>query len=155
MSWEIHRPGASRKSGKDSPRTLVVNERWLMVKIAGGVLMALLAWRSIEQYLLRQELEELGRETAAMLKPALAPQTERGQASARVRRTRPAYDQTLSSPTRRALPEGYRCVAGTVIYTAHDGAMRNITARSNHWYCPPGGRGEDCWKLTPAAVGCR
>lgn len=60
MSWEIHRPGAARQASKAVARTLVVNERWLIVKIAGGVLMALLAWRSIELYLLRLELEELG-----------------------------------------------------------------------------------------------
>ncbi|HRD71728.1 MAG TPA: hypothetical protein PK027_03110 [Aquimonas sp.] len=155
MSWEIHRPGAARQASKAVARTLVVNERWLIVKIAGGVLMALLAWRSIELYLLRLELEELGRETEAMLKPDLAPGGDQGQGSARIRSTRSAAAHSVSAAVRRALPEGYRCVAGTVIYTAHDGAMRNITARSNYWYCPPGGKGEDCWLLTPAAVGCR
>ncbi len=155
MSWEIHRPRSHASAHQTPAQAVVVSHRWLVVKIALGVLMALLAWRSIELYLLRLELEELGRETAEMLKPGLAPGADQGQGSARIRRTRSAAAQTVSAAVRRALPEGYRCVAGTVVYTAHDGAMRNITARSNYWYCPPGGKGEDCWLLTPAAVGCR
>ena len=48
--------------------------------------------------------------------------------------------------------DGYRCTGGTLLY--RDGnSWTQITARSNHAYCP-GTSVEDCYPVTPRSVGC-
>lgn len=56
-------------------------------------------------------------------------------------------------PVIHPIPPGYRCAGGMLLY--RDGnSWTQITARSNHVYCPRT-RVEDCYPVTPRSVGCR
>lgn len=144
-----------------------VSDPWLMWKIAGGILIALFVWRAFEAYQERVAMEMFLREMQAITKPGADPlglqaaaarqrqaEAARQAAQSRVVAASRAAASASTTPGIRALPAGYRCVQGTLLYQAEDGALKNITAQTNHWHCPGGGV-QNCWQVTPAAVGCR
>lgn len=163
MSWHVPRPSDSAESTKPpTAPTAATGDPWLMWKIAGGILIALFAWRAFEVYQQRLAMQEFARQMREITKPGADPmgllasiERQRQAEAARRAAASRANSPTTTRPGPRRLPASYRCLSGTLIYTAKDGAIRNITPQSDHWYCPPGGTAADCWKVTPAAVGCR
>lgn len=112
--------------------------------VGAGVLAALLIFNAYERFQarrdaeramqqLQQEFVKLDREmAAAMLKAA------------------PAKAQTAVS---KPVPPGYRC-AGSALLHRDGNSWVQITARSNHVFCPHGGTVADCYQVTPRSVGC-
>lgn len=116
------------------------------VAVGVGVLAALLIFNAYERHqarrdaeealrLIQQETAELEREMQAAIRTATVPPP------------RPA-------PVIHPIPPGYRCTGGTLLY--RDGnSWTQITARSNHVYCPLDGKSvDDCYPVTPRSVGC-
>ena len=112
--------------------------------VGGGVLAALLIFNAYERHQARRDIEEAVRVLE--------------QESAKLEREMQAAVRSVAAPPPRPMPvihpvpPGYRCAGGTLLY--RDGnSWTQITARSNHVYCPGSGV-EDCYPVTPRSVGC-
>lgn len=117
------------------------------VAVGVGVLGALLIFNAYERHQARRDVEEAMRVLE--------------QENAKLEREMQDAVRSVAVPTPRPVavihpvPPGYRCAGGTLLY--RDGnSWTQITARSNHVYCPPDGKSvDDCYPVTPSSVGCR
>ncbi|MEI2795533.1 hypothetical protein V8246_07630 [Pseudoxanthomonas sp. F11] len=116
------------------------------VAVGVGVLAALLIFNAYERHQARRDAEEAMR----MLEQEGAKLEREMQAAIRTATGPPPRP----SPVIHPIPPGYRCTGGTLLY--RDGnSWTQITARSNHVYCPLDGKSvDDCYPVTPRSVGC-
>jgi type II secretory pathway pseudopilin PulG len=116
------------------------------VAVGIGVLAALLIFNAYERYQARRDAEQV----LQALKQETAKLEREMQAAVRTVAVPPSRPVAVIYP----VPPGYRCTGGTLLYRDGSG-WAQITARSNHIYCPPYGNSEDdCYPVTPASVGC-
>lgn len=141
------RPRTYRGPSRPSLSNDVDGLAWKIgVAVGIGVLAAMLIFNAYERYqvrrdadevlkLLEQETVKLDREMRAAVRTAAVPPT------------RPA---AVAYP----VPPNYRCAGDTLLYRAGS-SWTQITARSNHIYCPHDGKSvNDCYPVTPSSVGC-
>jgi hypothetical protein len=115
------------------------------VAVGVGVLAALLIFNAYERHQARRDVEEAVR----VLEQENAKLEREMQAAVRSVAVPPPRPVPVIHP----VPPGYRCAGGTLLY--RDGnSWTQITARSNHVYCPGSGV-EDCYAVTPRSVGCQ
>ncbi|PPJ43120.1 MULTISPECIES: hypothetical protein [unclassified Pseudoxanthomonas] len=114
------------------------------VAVGVGVLGALLIFNAYERHQARPDVEEAMR----VLEQESAKLEHEMQTAVRAAAIPPPRPVAVIHP----VPPGYRCAGGTLLY--RDGnSWTQITARSNHVYCPGSGV-EDCYPVTPRSVGC-
>ena len=116
------------------------------VAVGVGVLAALLIFNAYERRQARRDAEEAVR----LIQQETAKLEREMQAAIRTATVPPPRPAPVIHP----LPPGYRCTGGTLLY--RDGnSWTQITARSNHVYCPLDGKSvDDCYPVTPRSVGC-
>ena len=121
---------------------------FLVLKIAGGVVLGLLVWTSILRYqerrAIEQGLQELRRAAEDPDPLGWRAKAAESQASPPGRRV-----TNLAKP----VPPGFRCVQGTLLKKA-DGGWTQVTDRHNEWYCPHGGTVDDCYRVSAQSTGC-
>ena len=117
------------------------------VAVGVGVLAALLIFNAYERHQARRDVEEAMR----VLERESAKLEREMQAAVRSVAVPPSRPVPVIHP----VPPGYRCAGGALLY--RDGnSWTQITARSNHVYCPLDGKSvDDCYSVTPRSVGCR
>lgn len=114
------------------------------VAVGIGVLAALLIFNAYERHQARRDAEAAVR----LIQQETAKLEREMQAAIRTATVRPPRPAPVLHP----IPPGYRCTGSTLLY--RDGnSWTQITARSNHIYCPGSGV-EDCYSVTPRSVGC-
>lgn len=116
------------------------------VAVGVGVLAALLIFNAYERHQARRDAEEALR----LIQQETAKLEREMQAAIRTAAVPPPRPARVIHP----IPPGYRCTGGTLLY--RDGnSWTQITARSNHVYCPLDGKSvDDCYPVTPRSVGC-
>ncbi|MCH6485028.1 hypothetical protein MMG85_15860 [Pseudoxanthomonas sp. LH2527] len=116
------------------------------VAVGIGVLAALLIFNAYERYQARRDAEQV----LQVLKQETAKLERQAQAALRTIAIPPPGPAAVIHP----VPPGYRCAGGALLY--RDGnSWTQITARSNHIYCPLDGKSVgDCYPVTPRSVGC-
>ena len=116
------------------------------VAVGVGVLAALLIFNAYERRQARRDAEEAVR----LIQQETAKLEHEMQAAIRTATVPPPRPAPVIHP----IPPGYRCTGGTLLY--RDGnSWTQITARSNHVYCPLDGKSvDDCYPVTPRSVGC-
>lgn len=114
------------------------------VAVGVGVLAALLIFNAYERHQARRDVEEALR----LIQQETAKLEREMQATIRTGAAPPPR----LAPVIHPIPPGYRCAGGTLLYRDGNG-WTQITARSNHIYCPGSGV-EDCYPVTPRSVGC-
>jgi hypothetical protein len=116
------------------------------VAVGVGVLAALLIFNAYERHQARRDAEEALR----LIQQETAKLEREMQAAIRTA----AVPSPRPAPVIHPIPTGYRCTGGTLLY--RDGnSWTQITARSNHVYCPEqGGSVAACYAVNPVSVGC-
>src|SRR5690606_29934104 len=116
------------------------------VAVGIGVLAALLIFNAYERYQARRDAEQ----ALQVLKQETAKLEREAQAALRAVAVPPPRPVAVIHP----VPPGYRCAGGTLLH--RDGnSWTQITARSNHIYCPLDGKSaDDCYPVTPRSIGC-
>ena len=116
------------------------------VAVGMGVLAALLIFNAYERYQARRDAEQV----LQALKQETAKLEREAQAALRTVTVPPPRPVAVIHP----IPPGYRCAGGALLY--RDGnSWTQITARSNHIYCPLDGKSaDDCYPVTPRSIGC-
>lgn len=112
-----------------------------------GVLAALLLFNAYERRQARHDAEEALRVVSAEMRRL---ERELGVPAVDTRPVRHAPPARIVYP----VPPGYRCSGGALLHRAGN-SWTQVTARSNHVYCPHGGTVADCYPVTPQNVGCR
>lgn len=116
------------------------------VAVGVGVLAALLIFNAYERHQARRDAEEAVR----LIQQETAKLEREMQAAIRTAAVPPPRPAPVIHP----IPPGYRCTGGTLLYRDGNG-WTQITARSNHVYCPLDGKSvDDCYPVTPRSVGC-
>ena len=116
------------------------------VAVGVGVLAALLIFNAYERHQARRDAEEAVR----LIQQETAKLEREMQAAVRTATVPPPRPAPVIHP----IPPGYRCTGGTLLYRDGNG-WTQITARSNHVYCPLDGKSvDDCYPVTPRSVGC-
>lgn len=143
----VFRPRSYRGPSRSAPPTSAADRlAWkLGIAVGAGVLAALLLFNTYERIQARRDAEAAMRYLDAQFK-----QTEKELAAIAGSHVLPARP---ARPAIHPLPPGYRC-SGSTLLTRQNGGWMNITERHNHWYCPEGGRQQDCYRVTPRSVGC-
>lgn len=143
------RPRAYRGPSRPQTRSVDASLSWkIAVGVGVGVFAALLLFNAYERYQARRDAE-----VALKVMQAELTKLERQLAnSAPVIRPQPQPRRTTVAV--KPVPPGYRCVGRTLLRREGNN-WTQITARSNHIYCPPGGTVKDCYQVTPSSVGCR
>ncbi|WP_334177259.1 hypothetical protein [Pseudoxanthomonas sp.] len=120
--------------------------RKIGVAVGIGVLAALLIFNAYERYQARRDAEQV----LQALKQETAKLEREMQSAVRTVDVSPPRPAAVIHP----VPPGYRCAGGALLY--RDGnSWIQITARSNHIYCPLDGKSvDDCYPVTPRSVGC-
>ncbi|HEV7269399.1 hypothetical protein [Pseudoxanthomonas sp.] len=116
------------------------------VAVGIGVLAALLIFNAYERYQARRDAEQV----LQVLKQETAKLEREARATLSTVTVPPPHLVDVIHP----VPPGYRCAGGALLY--RDGnSWTQITARSNHIYCPlDGGSVDDCYPVTPQSIGC-
>ena len=116
------------------------------VAVGIGVLAALLIFNAYERHQARRDAEEAVR----LIQQETAKLEREMQAAIRTAAVPPPRPAPVIHP----VPPGYRCTGGALLH--RDGnSWTQITARSNHVYCPLDGKSvDDCYPVTPRSVGC-
>ena len=116
------------------------------VAVGVGVLAALLIFNAYERHQARRDAEEAVR--------LLQQETAKLEREMQVAIHTATFPPPRPAPAIHPIPPGYRCTSGTLLY--RDGnSWTQITARSNHVYCPQDGKSvDDCYPVTPRSVGC-
>ena len=127
-----------------------MSDKHLMWKVAGGVLLGLIAWNAIEGYQQRKALEEGLRELNRVAAEP-DPMGWRAAAAANARQNAPNRAVTNSL---KPVPPGFRCTGGTLLKRI-DGGWMQVTDRHHEIYCPHGGTVDDCYRVSAATTGCR
>lgn len=141
------RPRSYRGPSQPSPSHSSEGFAWKIgVAVGVGVLAALLIFNAYERHQARRDMEE----TVRLLEQENVKLEREMQAAVRA----VAVPPPRSVPVIHPVPPGYRCAGGTLLY--RDGnSWTQITARSNHVYCPLDGKSvDDCYQITPRSVGC-
>ena len=141
------RPRAYRGPSLPSPSSDNDGFAWKIgVAVGSGVLAALLMFNAYERYQARRDAEQV----LQALKQETAKLEREMQAALRT----VAVPPLLPVAVIHSLPPGYRCAGGALLY--RDGnSWTQITAGSNHIYCPLDGKSAaDCYPVTPRSVGC-
>lgn len=144
---EFRRDAEYRPPRRPPPRSNDSLPWKIGVAVGAGVLVALLLFNAYERYQARRDAEGVARvfnEEMKKLERQLAASMPATPAPRPARRAR----------TIHPLPPGYRCSGGALLHRSGS-TWTQITARSNHVYCPHGGTVADCYQLTPQSVGCR
>lgn len=116
------------------------------VAVSIGVLAALLIFNAYERHQARRDAEEALR----LIQQETAKLEREMQAAVRTAIIPPPR----LAPVIHPIPPGYRCASGTLLYRDANSWIQ-VTARSNHVYCPLDGRSvDDCYPVTPRSVGC-
>ena len=127
-----------------------MSDKYLVLKIAGGVLLGLIAWNAIEGYQQRKAFEEGMRELNRI---AADPDPLGLQAQAAANRRQNAANRAVTNPV-KPVPPGFRCAGGTLLKRV-DGGWTQITDRHHEIYCPHGGTVDDCYRVSAATTDCR
>ena len=127
-----------------------MSDNYLVLKIAGGVVLGLLAWSAFERYQQRRALEEGLRE----LQRIAADPDPMGLRAAAAARERHNAGNRAVAPAHKPIPPGFRCEQGTLLKRVEGGWMQ-VSARHNEWYCPHGGTVDDCYRVSVESTGCR
>lgn len=116
------------------------------VAVGIGVLAALLIFSAYERYQARRDAEQV----LQVLKQETAKLEREAQAAIRTVAAPPPRSVAVIHP----VPPGYRCAGGALLH--RDGnSWTQVTARSNHIYCPLDAKSvDDCYRVTPRSVGC-
>ena len=112
-----------------------------------GVFVALLLFNAYERHQARRDAEEAVRVFSEEMKK-LESQLAASMPAA------PAIQGAAPKRTIHPVPPGYRCSGGALLQRSGN-TWTQITARSNHVYCPHGGTVADCYQVTRQSVGCR
>jgi hypothetical protein len=118
---------------------------YLVLKIAAGVLLALVLWNAYARY---QERKALEAGLAELQRIAADPDPLGWRAKARQ-----SSVERDTGPTHRPVPPGFRCMDGSLLKRVPDG-WTQVTDRHNEWYCPHGGTVDDCYRVSAATTGC-
>jgi len=108
---------------------------------------ALLLFNAYERRQARRDAEEALRVVSAEMRRL---ERELGVPAVDTRPVRHAPPARIVYP----VPPGYRCSGGALLHRAGN-SWTQVTARSNHVYCPHVGTVADCYPVTPQSVGCR
>lgn len=138
------RPRSYRGPSQPSPHSSEGFAWKIGVAVGVGVLAALLIFNAYERHQARRDIEEAVR----ALEQENAKLEREMQAAIRTVAVPPPRPVPVSHP----VPPGYRCTGGTLLYREGN-SWTQITARSNHVYCP-GSRVDGCYAVTPRSVGC-
>lgn len=122
------------------------DDKYLVFKIAVGVVLGLLVWNGIEQYQRRKAVEEAMLEIQRI---AADPDPLGWRAAAARQKANKVTAQSF-----KAVPPGFRCEQGVLLKRVNEG-WTQVTSRSNEWYCPHGGTVDDCYRVSVETVGCR
>lgn len=125
-----------------------MSDNYLVLKIAGGVVLGLLVWNVFDRYQQRRDMEEVSRQFQ-LATAELEANSRQAAANARQNATRRAV-----ANSRKPVPEGFRCAGGTLLKRIEGGWMQ-VTDRHNEWYCPHGGTVDDCYRVSAQSTGCR
>jgi hypothetical protein len=125
-----------------------MSDNYLVLKIAGGVVLGLLAWNVIERYQQRRDIEE-GMKELQRIAADPDPMGWRAEAN-----RRQSADNTARSVSLKPIPPGFRCEAGTLLKRIEGGWMQ-VTDRHHEIYCPEGGTVDDCYRVSVQSTGCR
>ena len=147
MQYVEFRPRTYRGPSLPSPSRDNDGFAWKIgVAVGIGVLAALLIFSAYERYQARRDAEQV----LQVLKHETAKLEREAQAAVRAITVPPSRRVAAIHP----VPPGYRCAGGVLLYR-DDNSWTQITARSNHVYCPLEGKSvEDCYAVTPQSVGC-
>lgn len=124
-----------------------MSDNYLVLKIAGGVVLGLLLWNVIERYQQQKAIEEGMKE----LQRIAADPDPMGMRASIARQQAAEHART---PTIKPVPPGFRCMQGTLLKRVDTGWMQ-VTSRHNEWYCPHGGTVDDCYRVSVQSTGCR
>jgi len=125
-----------------------MSDNYLVLKIAGGVVLGLLVWNAFERYQRQKALEEGLRE----LQRIAADPDPLGWRAEAARRQQAASRAEVD--VIKPVPPGFRCEGGTLLKRI-DGGWMQVTDRHNEWYCPHGGTVNDCYRVSAKSTGCR
>lgn len=141
------RPRAYRGPSLSPPSRESNGFAWKIgVAVGMGVLAALLIFNLYE----RQQARRDAAEALRLIEQETAKLESEMQAAAHA----VAVPSSRLAVAIHPVPPGYRCAGGTLLYRDKNGWVQ-ITARSNHIYCPLGGKSvDDCYPVTPRSVGC-
>lgn len=127
-----------------------MSDKYLVLKIAAGVLLGLIAWNAIERHQQQKAMEDGLRELNRI---AADPDPMGLRAAATANAGQNATNRDLSNSL-KPVPPGFRCEGGTLLKRIEGGWMQ-VTERNNEWYCPHGGTVDDCYRVSAASTGCR
>jgi hypothetical protein len=126
-----------------------MSDNYLVLKVAGGIVLGLFVWTGIERYQQRRAFEaamqELERISADPDPMGIRRKIERNQAEQR---------RLAVAQRPKPVPGGFRCVEGSLLKRI-DGGWMQVTSRHNEWFCPHGGTVNDCYQVTAKSVGCQ
>jgi len=125
-----------------------MSDDYSVLKIAGGVLLALVLWNGFERYQQRKAIEEAMKEFQRI---AADPDPLGWRAAAASRQKAP---ERATGPTVHPVPPGFRCTDGALLKQVAGGWMQ-VTSRHNEWYCPHGGTVADCYGVSVESTGCK
>jgi hypothetical protein len=126
-----------------------MKDDYLVLKIAGGVVLGLLIWNAFERYQQRKALEA---GVAELARISADPDPLGWNAAIQSQKRKEQVRRAASAP--KPVPPGFRCMDGALLKRIDNGWIQ-ITSRHNEWYCPPGGSVQDCFQVTEKSVGCR
>lgn len=124
-----------------------MSDNYLVLKIAGGVVLGLLFWNVFERYQQRRDMEEVSRQ----LQLATAELEANGRRAAANNRQNASRRAAANSP--KPVPPGFRCAGGTLLKRIEGGWMQ-VTDRHHEIYCPHGGTVDDCYRVSAQSTGC-
>lgn len=124
-----------------------MNDNYIVLKIAAGVVLGLLLWNAFERYQQRKAVEHGLRE----LQRIAADPDPMGLRAAEAQRQSARNGPVASSL--KPIPPGFRCEQRTLLKRV-SGGWEQVTASSNEWYCPSGGV-DKCYQVSPQSTGCR
>ena len=127
-----------------------MSDNYLVLKIAAGVVLGLLAWNVFDRYQQRRDIEEGLKE---LQRVAADPDPLGLRAAAAANPSQNAPNRVVTNSL-KPVPPGFRC-AGGVLLKRVEGGWTQITERHNELYCPHGGTVDDCYRVSAASTGCR
>lgn len=127
-----------------------MSDNYLVLKIAGGVVLGLLVWNVFDRYQQRRDMEE-GLRQLQLATTELEGNGRRATANASPSQNAP--NRSVSNSP-KPVPPGFRCAGGTLLKRI-DGGWMQVTDRHNEWYCPHGGPVDDCYRVSAQSTGCR
>ncbi|HMM57620.1 MAG TPA: hypothetical protein PKD77_08550 [Rudaea sp.] len=126
-----------------------MTDKYLVWKVALGVLIALSLWEAIGRYQANQAIREFNEELSRIAQNPDPLGWRRSAASQRV-----PQPTIVTKSARHPVPPGFQCLGKGVLARHSGSTWIQITSSDNYVYCPPGGTQHDCFRVTPTNVDC-